>query len=203
MNITALPVYGRFPGAFSALAVFTLLTIGPPNGAEADERRFPGSMCRVWSGPGAFLYFSSLVANGLPEKAEPGQVPGGCPPPQGGGCPPCDSTPACRNDPKYVVRVDCPIPKSFPDAGVSNVTVDVIDRHPVLDVECYLTSALWNPGSNSFNQNSAKLKSSGQSNAIQPLVFAPQSPAGPASHWYIACSLPPNSAVVSYYVKEK
>lgn len=185
------------------LAAVAFSSMGPANSAQADEKRYPGSMCRVWSGPGAYLNFSSLVANGLPQKAEPNQVGGTCPPPQGGGCPSCDSTPACRNNPQYIVRVDCPIPKSFPDAGMSNVTVDVIDRHAVLDVECYLTSALWDAGINSFKQNSTKLKSAGKSNAIQPLIYAPQAPAGAASHWYIACSLPPDSAVVSYYVKEK
>lgn len=186
---------------FGTLIVAIFILAVSPNTAGADEKRYPGSMCRVWSGPGAYLNSSSLVANGLPQKAEPSQT--SCPPPQGGGCPSCESVPACRNDPKYIVKVDCPIPKSFPDAGTANVTVDVIDRHDVHDVECYLTSALWDAGANKFKDNSAKLKSTGSSNAIQPLVFAPQAPVGPASHWYIACSLPPNSAVVSYYVKEK
>lgn len=169
--------------------------------AAADGVRYPGSMCRVWSGPGAYLYFSSLVANGLPAKADPSETT--CPPPIAGGCPPCASTPSCRNDPKYIVRADCPVPKSFPDNGTENVTVDVIDRHDHFNVECYLTSALWNPALNTFSQNSVKLQSSGKSNAIQPLVFPPQLPAGPASHWYISCALPPDSAIVSYYVREK
>lgn len=184
----------------SFLVITTSVVISLPNSVKADEKRYPGSMCHVWSGR-AYLNFSSLVAYDLPLKAEPDQI--SCPPPQAGGCPPCKDVPACRNNPKYIAQIDCPIPKSFPDSGTDNVTVDVIDRHDFLDVECYLTSAKWDPMANKFNQKSTKLKSWGKSNAIQPLVFAPQSSVGSASHWYIACSLPPNSVLVSYYVKEK
>ena len=191
----------RFVGVFAVFAA--LLTAGLPTVSHAEGVRYPASLCRQHAGPGTFLFFSSFVAPGLPAKSEPRHNNGSCPPPQAGGCPPCESVAACRNDPVFSARLDCPIPKSFPDSGTADVTVDVIDRHDVLNVECFLSSVLWDAGINNFQQNSEKLETAGNSNAIQPLKFAPHDSVGPASHWYIACTLPANSAIVSYFVEEK
>ena len=173
-----------------------------PATTNAEGVRYPGAMCRQHAGPGAFLYYSSLVAPGLPAKSLP-QHNASCPPPQAGGCPPCQDVPACRNDTAFNARVDCPIPKSFPDLGIDDVTVDVIDRHDNLNVECVLVSALWDPGANDFKEKNVQRTSSGSGNSIQPLKFSPMTAVGSASHWYVSCSLPANSAVVSYYVNER
>lgn len=190
----------RFAGACALFAA--VVTVGMPSTANADGVRYPASMCRQHAGPGTFLYFSSLVAPGLPAKSEPRHNGGSCPPPQAGGCPPCTSVAACRNDPVFSAKLDCPIPKSFPDNGTKDVTVDVIDRHAVLNVECFLTSVVWDAGINDFRQNSRRLETSGSGNNIQPLKFSPQTAPGSAAHWYVACTLPVNSAIVSYYVNE-
>jgi hypothetical protein len=191
----------RLVSMLAALAVLALA--GLPQIGRAEGKRYPASLCRQHAGPSAFLYFSSLVAPGLPEKSEPRHNGGICPPPQGGGCPSCQSVPACRNDPAFSVRVDCPIPKSFPDAGVKDVTVDVIDRHDVLNVECFLTSVVWKAALNDFQQNNQKLVTAGSGNNIQPLKFSPLTAPGPAAHWYVACTLPASSAIVSYFVEEQ
>jgi len=183
--------------------VFTAsFLITRPEAASADGTRYPASLCRQWAGPAGSLYFSSFVAPGLPAQSTPQENGGSCPPGQAGGCPPCAGLPACENDPAYSIRVDCPIPKSFPDYGVQDVTVDVIDRHNVLNVQCWLTSTLWNNASNNFQQNSTSLSTTGSGNNIQPLDFHQWSSEGPGSHWYISCSIPANSAIVSYYVWE-
>lgn len=187
--------------SLAALPVAVLVSF--PEAASADEKRYPASFCRQHAGPGAFLYFSSLVAPGLPAKSEPRHNNFVCPPPQGGGCLPCKDVPACRNDTTFNVKVDCPIPKSFPDAGIEDVTVDVIDRHDVLNVECFLTSAIWDPAINDFQQHNQKLATVGNGNNIQPLKFSTMRALKPAAHWYIACSLPANSAIISYFVDEK
>jgi hypothetical protein len=193
----------RSPRLRSVVAVLTaILALALPHGAGAEGVRYPASLCRQHAGPGTFLYFSSVVAPGLPVKSEPRHNGGTCPPPQAGGCPPCASLAACRNDPAFSARLDCPIPKTFPDNGIADVTVDVIDRHEVLNVECFLTSVVWNAAINDFQQNSRRLETTGSGNGIRPLKVPPQTAAGPAAHWYVACTLPANSALVSYYVNE-
>ncbi len=192
---------------FAFMASSTSFIITYPETVSADGTRYPASMCRQWSGPAGFLNFSSYVAPGLPPQSTPQENGGSCPPPQAGGCPPCAGLPACQNDPAYSIRVDCPIPKSFPDYGVQDVTVDVIDRHNVLNVQCWLTSAVWANASNSFQQTSKTLSTTGSGNNIQPLDFgtmgpAPALPNGPVPHWYVSCSIPANSAIVSYFVRE-
>lgn len=195
-TVTKRAVFLRF------LVCIVLCFVDHPR-AEGAGIRYPASMCKLFAGPGISLYFSSMLANGLPARSEPSQNPGHqCPPGMAGGCPPCKEVAACKNDPKYNARVDCPIPKSFPDNGIEDVTVDVIDRHDVLDVECYLTSALWDPGSNRYETTYKKLNTHGSSNSIQPLKFDPMSAPGPAAHWYISCTLPAGSALDSYYVRE-
>ncbi len=173
-----------------------------PNAANADQKRYPATMCRQWAGPQGFLFFSSFVAPGLPARSTPQQNGGTCPPPEAGGCPSCQSIPACANDPQNSVSIDCPIPKTFPDAGVQNVTVDVINRHDVLNTVCFLTSALWNPATDTFNTTFQTLHTAGSGNNIQPLRFSPMTAPGAAAHWYISCTLPANSALVSYFVNE-
>jgi hypothetical protein len=174
---------------------------------SADGTRYPATMCRQWAGPAGSLYFGSYVAPPLPLHSTPQENGGSCPPPQAGGCPPCNSIAACRNNPTYSIRVDCPIPKSFPDYGVQDVTVDVIDRHDTLNVQCWLTSAAWVNANNNFQQSSKTLSTSGSGNNIQPLDLgkmgpAPVSPNGPVPHWYISCSIPASGAIVSYFVRE-
>lgn len=191
----------RFIGAFAAF-VAAISTGIFPGTANAEGIRYSASMCRQHAGPEAFLYFSSLVAPGLPEQSGP-QHNASCPPPQAGGCPPCKDVPACRNDTAFNVKVDCPIPKSFPDLGIDDVTVDVIDRHDDLNVECDLVSALWDPGANDFKEKSTQQTTSGNGNSIQPLKFTPMTAIGAGSHWYVSCSLPANSAIVSYFVEER
>lgn len=186
----------------SRLAVLGVVA-GLSQVATAEGTRYPATLCRQFAGPGAFLYFSSLVAPGLPSKSEPRHNGGSCPPGLAGGCPSCQSVAACRNDPAFSVRADCPIPKSFPDAGIKDVTVDVIDRHDVLNVECFLTSVVWDAAANDFRQNNQRLETTGSGNNIQPLKFSPMTAPGPAAHWYVSCTLPANSAVVSYFVEEK
>lgn len=192
--------YLGLTGVFALLA--TIVAVGMPSAAGAEGVRYPASLCRQHAGPGTFLYFSSVVAPGLPVKSEPRHNGGSCPPGQAGGCPPCESLAACRNDPAFSAKLDCPIPKSFPDNGTKDVTVDVIDRHGVLNVECFLTSVVWDASINDFRQNSKRLETSGSGNNIQPLKFSPHTAPGPAAHWYVACTLPVNSAIVSYYVNE-
>jgi len=191
----------RFAGVLASVAALISTGIFPAT-ANADGIRYPASMCRQHAGPDAFLYFSSIVAPGLPAKSEPHHN-ASCPPPQAGGCPPCQDVPACRNDTAFNVKVDCPIPKSFPDLGIDDVTVDVIDRHGNLNVECVLVSALWDPGANDFKEKNAQRATSGSGNSIQPLKFSPMTAVGSASHWYVSCSLPANSAIVSYFVEER
>lgn len=190
----------RLAGIFALVAAIFVVVM--PSNAGAEGVRYPASLCRQHAGPGTFLYFSSVVAPGLPAKSEPRHNGGTCPPGQAGGCPPCASLAACRNDPTFSAKLDCPIPKAFPDNGTKDVTVDVIDRHDVLNVECFLTSALWDASINDFRQTSSRQESGGSGNHIQPLKFAPQTAPGPAAHWYISCTVPVNSAIVSYYVNE-
>ena len=195
---------GRAPfAAIIVVGVSAVIGAGLPGIANAEGIRYPASMCRQHAGPSAFLFFSGLVAPGLPGKSEPRHNGSSCPPGQAGGCPPCQDVAACRNDPAFNVRVDCPIPKSFPDAGTSDVTVDVIDRHDVLNVECFLTSVTWKASINNFQENSKRLVTTGGSNNIQPLKFSSHTAPGSAAHWYAACTLPANSAIVSYFVEEK
>lgn len=174
-----------------------------PFSASADGVRYPASMCKQFAGPGTILSFSSVIAPELPQKSQPKHNNNNCPPPQAGGCPPCAEVSACRNDPAFSAKLDCPIPKSFPDRGTLDVTVDVIDRHKELNVECFLTSVVWDAAINAFQEKSTKLKTVDSGNHIQPLRFPPHESAGSAAHWYVSCSLPAGSQLVSYYVREK
>lgn len=150
--------------------------------ALADKKRYPASMCVPWGGPRPNLYYSSLMAT-----KPPCTHPSGCP----------------DADQQNINYVDCPIVKDNPFTGTTAVQIIVVDRHPALDIKCWVTSIVWN-GSNFLDASDWRI-SGGATNQPQTLTFGPQLPAVPAgteSHWYISCGLPPGSSLISYLVDE-
>jgi hypothetical protein len=167
-------------GATVILAAFACALATLP--AHADAKRYPASMCVSWAGPRPILHFSSLVAT-----KPPCTHPSGCP----------------DADQQNINHVDCPIVKDNPSVGTRTVQVIVVDKHPTLDIKCWVTSVLWN--GSTFLDKSDSRTSSGATSQPQTLTYGPQLPAvssGTESHWYISCGIPPGSSLISYFVDE-
>ncbi len=170
--------FGRVLASVLLAAVALALASGQ---ALADRKRYPASMCVPWGGPRPILAFSTLIAT-----KPPCTHPSGCP----------------DADQQNINYVDCPIVKDNPFVGTTAVQVIVVDKHPSLDIKCWVTSVVWN---GSFLDASDQRTSTGSTSQPQTLSFGPQLPAtsaGTDSHWYISCGIPPGSSIVSYLVDE-
>jgi hypothetical protein len=102
------------------------------------------------------------------------------------------------------LRADCPIIKERIGRAILNSSVFVIDNNPAQDVSCELVSVQVAANAQISAVLGLTRFTSGARPAVRRLNLGGLAAVpGIGSYWFIGCTLPPNSGIVSYYVDEQ
>jgi hypothetical protein len=102
------------------------------------------------------------------------------------------------------LRADCPVIKERIGRGILSSSIFVVDNNPTQDVGCELVSVQVVTNAQISSQLGLTRFTSGSSPAVRRLNLGGLAAVtGIGSYWFIGCTLPPNSGIVSYYVNEQ
>src|SRR5690606_3466016 len=102
------------------------------------------------------------------------------------------------------LRADCPIIKERIGRGILSSSVFVVDNNPTQDVGCELVSVHVVTNAQISSQLGLTRFTAGSSPAVRRLDLGGLAAvSGIGSYWFIGCTLPPSTGVVSYYVNEQ
>jgi hypothetical protein len=102
------------------------------------------------------------------------------------------------------LRADCPIVKERVGRGITKASVFVVDNNPGADVTCQLFSDRVAPNAEATQRQGLTVTSSGASTVARQLNLGSlPAAAGIGSYWFIGCTLPPSTGILSYYVDEQ
>jgi hypothetical protein len=106
--------------------------------------------------------------------------------------------------PTESVRADCPIVKERVGKGIVGASVFVVDNNAAEDVACELFSEQVAANRTTIQRIGPTSATSGASGFTRQVNLGGLSAApGNGSYWFIGCTVPPNSAILSYYVNEQ
>jgi hypothetical protein len=102
------------------------------------------------------------------------------------------------------LRADCPIIKERIGRGIVSSSIFVIDNNPTQDVSCELISVQVVANAQISPLLGITRFTAGSSPAVRRLNLGGLAAvSGIGSFWFIGCTLPPSSGIVSYYVDEQ
>jgi hypothetical protein len=102
------------------------------------------------------------------------------------------------------LRADCPIIKERVGRGILSSSIFVIDNNPTKDVRCELVSNQVVQNAPITSRRGITRSTSDASPAVRRLDLGGlPAVSGIGSDWYVGCTLPPSTGIVSYYVDEQ